>query len=153
MTEEKISKETLRENLDAIKRGITKRQRLYYHIDAVENFIYHLSNLPTERRQERTAKDIQNYLTLLEEKIKREHDMTVVAKELAPYIWNISHVYKLDLGFVSKPYYPFHLVLWAVLFFVFQSALSTPIALIAVTATVVSTIVYYSLKIKAKEYY
>lgn len=84
MTEEKISKETLQERLDAIKQTISKRQRLYYYTEAVENFIYHLSDLPTERRQVQTAKDIQDYLTLLEQKIKEEHDLTFVAKELAP---------------------------------------------------------------------
>jgi hypothetical protein len=153
MTKEIILQETLQEKLDAIKRSITKGQWKYYHIEAIDNFIYHLKNLPSERTQQRVAGCIQDYLANLSDKISKEQGSFTLAKELAPHIWKISDVYRCQLHFVGKPFYLFHIVLWTILFFVFRNAFSTTIALIAVAAIGVSTITYYQLKIKSKKYY
>lgn len=153
MTEEIISQKVLQQKLDTIQLSITKRQRLYYHIDAIANFIYHLNNLPSERTRARVANNIDDYLIMLQSKIPLEHDLTDLGKELSPYIWKIGGIYKNELGFIGKPYYPFKIAFWIILFFVFQYAYSTMVALGIVVAIVIGTLIYEQPKIKARKYF
>jgi hypothetical protein len=108
MTEEIISRDILQSRLDALKSTIEKKQWKYYHIESVQNFIYHLTSFPCERTQYRMAGKINAYLSLLEERVKREHDIHELARELYPSIWSISDEYKNGLGFISKPSYLLH---------------------------------------------
>jgi len=153
VTEELISKETLQNKLNAIKEVITKRQWLYYHIVALQNFIYHLDNILSERTRARTAKSIYEYLSMLEERIKEDHDLTALAKGLAPYVWQISHVHRDELGFISRPYYPINIVIWAIIFFILNYSFSTVFALATVAIVATIRIVYQQIKVKAKKVY
>jgi hypothetical protein len=92
-------------------------------------------------------------LTVLSEKISKEHDLFPLAKELTPHMWKICEEYRWQLDFVGRPFYPFHIAFWAILFFVVRNAFSTAIALIVVALIGVSTIIYYQLKIRSKKYF
>ena len=116
MTEEKVLKETLQEKLEAITQSITRKQWKYYHVESVQNFIYHLYSFPSERTQARMAVKISNYLSMLQEKINKEPDVHSLARELYPTIWSIADEYKHGLGFISKPSYFLHLIGWVALF-------------------------------------
>ena len=153
MTENIVCEQTLKEKLNAIQESIPEGKWVDFHLQAIGNFIYHLSNLSSERTQQRVAQQIDDYLTMVNEKASSEHDLFAVGKELTPHFLKISHAYRLDLGFVGKPFYPFHVIFWMILFFVFRSAFSTTIALIVVAAVCASTIIYYQLKIRARKYY
>ena len=71
MTEEIISKDFLQAKLDALKSTVERNQWKYYHIESVQNFIYHLNSFSTERTQNRMAGKINAYLSSLEEKLKK----------------------------------------------------------------------------------
>jgi hypothetical protein len=102
VTEEPITKGSLQKKLDAIKDVISKKQWLYYHIEALQNFIHHLDNISSDRTRARTAKNIDKFLSMLDERVKEDHDRHALAKELAPHVWNITHVYRDELGFIRK---------------------------------------------------
>src|SRR5438309_6449210 len=109
MTEEKVSKETLQERLDVITQNIPRKQWKYYHIESIQNFIYHLHSFPSERTQDRIAIKVNSYLSMMQEKMNEEHDVHSLAKELYPSVWSIADEYKYELGFINKPSYFLHL--------------------------------------------
>ena len=153
MTEEKVLKDTLQKKLNAITQSITRKQWKYYHIESVQNFIYHLYAFSSERTQERVAIKIDSYLSLLQEKISEEHDMHKLARELYPSIWNIANEYKYGIGFISKPSYFLHLVIWVALFFILKGSFGTLIGLSIVAAIAIVTVIRTQMKIKSRRYF
>jgi hypothetical protein len=153
MTEERVLKETLQEKLEAITQSITRKQWKYYHIESVQNFIYHLYSLPSERTQERMAIKINNYLSLLHEKINEEHDVHRLARELYPSIWSIADEYKQGLGFINKPSYFLHLIVWVALFLILKSSFGPLVGLGVVAAIAIVTIIRNQMKMKARKYF
>jgi hypothetical protein len=153
MTEKIISRDILQSKLDALKSTIERNQWKYYHIESVQNFIFHLNNFPSERTQYRMAGKIKAYLSLLEERTKKEHDIHELAKELYPSIWSISDEYKYGLGFISKPSYLLLLFIELVLFFILKSCFGAWIAFGVVAAIGMVTIVRTQMKIKERKYY
>ena len=118
MIEKVVSMVSLQEKLDEVKRVTTKRQHLYYGLESIDNFIFHLNNL-SERTRDRAATYIDDYLNIVSEKIKDENDLFGSARYLAPHKWKISQLYSLELGFVSKPNLPIQVAICAFLFFCF----------------------------------
>jgi len=153
MTEVIVSKETLQERLDVIIQSVTPRQWKYYHIECVQNFIFHLNSFPSERTQDRMAGKLDSYLSLLEKRIKQEHDLHSLARELYPLVWSIADEYKYELGFISKPSYFLHLIIWVILFFILRGSFGTWISIGVVAAIAIVTIIRTQLKIKARKYY
>jgi Flp pilus assembly protein TadB len=153
MTEEKVLKETLQEKLDTITQRITRKQWKYYHIESVQNFICHLYEFSSERTEERMSIKINSYLSLLQEKINEEHDVHSLAKELYPSIWSIADEYRHGLGFINKPSYFLHLIVWVALFFILKSSFGTSIGLSVVAAIVIVTVIRTQMKIKARRYF
>lgn len=153
MTEEKVSKETLQEKLEVITQSITRKQWKYYHIESVQNFIYHLYSFPSERTQERMAIKINSYLSLLQEKINEEHDVHSLARELYPSMWGIADEYKHGLAFINKPSYFLNFIIWVALFFILKSSFGTLVGLGVVAAIVIVTMIRTQMKIKARKYF
>jgi hypothetical protein len=153
MIEEIISRDVLQSKLDALKSTIERKQWKYYHIESVQNFILHLNNFPSGRTQNRIAGKISAYISLLEVRMKKEHDIHELARELYPSIWSISDEYKYGLGFISKPSYLLHLFIWLVLFFILKSCFGAWIAFGVVAAIGIVTIVRTQMKIKERKYY
>lgn len=153
MTGEIISKETLQEKLDAITHSITPKRWKYYHIESIQNFIFHLDSFPSERTQERMAGKLGSYLSLLQKRINQEHDLHSLARELYPSVWSIADEYKYGLGFISKPSYYFHFIIWVVLFFILKYSFAAWISFGVVAAIAIITIIRTQKKIKARKYY
>ncbi|HEX2534852.1 MAG TPA: hypothetical protein VHK69_14000 [Chitinophagaceae bacterium] len=153
MTEETMDRHQLQEKLQALKGVLTQRQWMYFHLEAIGNFIYHLPSFSSDRTQARLSRHIHDYLELVDKRHSEAPDLLLLARELTPHMWRIMGDYRQELNFVGKPFYPFHLAVWTVLFFVFRSAFPAPIALAAVGVIALGTIIYYRLKIRAREYY
>ena len=153
MTEEIISKETLQEKLDAITQSITQKQWKYYHIECVQNFIFHLNSFPSQRTQERMASKLGSYLSLLEKRINQEHDVHRLARELYPSVWSIADEYKYGLGFISKPSYYLHFIIWVVLFFILKYSFGAWVSFIVIAPITLITIIRAQVKIKARKYF
>lgn len=151
MTEESISKQLLQTKLDLIKSSVLPENRWYYHIEGVENFIYHLDNFPSERTKYRVSKDIFEYLCQVEEKLSENREPGPSMKELTPSFWKISQVYKLELGFSRKPFYPFLLGWLIILFLVLNHFYSLVFSLVFVLVLFLSRMVYAQIKIRAKK--
>ena len=153
MIEERISTETLQEKLDAISHGFTKRQKKYYYIESIQNFIYHLNSFPSERTQKRMADAIHSYLFLLQEKLSEEHDLHLLAKELLPHVWKIGNAYKDELGFINKPSYSFRLIFGLALFFILKSSFDVWIALGIVTILAITTTIHVEMKRRKRKFW
>jgi len=153
MTEEKVSIESLQEKLDVIIHSITRKKWKYYHIESIQNFIYHLNSFPSERTRERVAIKIESYLSLLQDKINEEHDVHSLARELYPSIWSIADEYKHGLDFIKKPSYFFNVIIWVGLFFILKSSFDTLIGLGVVAAIAIVTVIRTQMKIKARRYF
>jgi hypothetical protein len=153
MTEEIISRDILQAKLEVLKSTLEKKQWKYYHIESVQNFIYHLNSFPSERTQNRIAGKINAYFSLLEEKVKKEHDVHKLARELYPSIWSIADEYKYGLGFISKPSYMLHLFVWLAIFFILKSSFEAWIAFGVVVVIGIVTIVPTQMKIRERKYF
>jgi hypothetical protein len=153
MTEEIISRDILQAKLEVLKSTLKKKQWKYYHIESVQNFIYHLNSFPSERTQNRIAGKINAYFSLLEEKVKKEHDVHKLARELYPSIWSIADEYKYGLGFISKPSYMLHLFVWLAIFFILKSSFEAWIAFGVVVVIGIVTIVPTQMKIRERKYF
>ena len=99
------------------------------------------------------AGKLDSYLSLLEKRIKQEHDLHSLARELYPLVWSIADEYKYELGFISKPSYFLHLIIWVILFFILRGSFGTWISIGVVAAIAIVTIIRTQLKIKARKYY
>jgi hypothetical protein len=153
MTEEIISRDILQAKLEVLKSTLEKKQWKYYHIESVQNFIYHLNSFPSERTQNRIAGKINAYFSLLEEKVKKEHDVHKLARELYPSLWSIADEYKYGLGFISKPSYMLHLFVWLAIFFILKSSFEAWIAFGVVVVIGIVTIVPTQMKIRERKYF
>jgi hypothetical protein len=153
MTEEIISRDILQAKLEVLKSTLEKKQWKYYHIESVQNFIYHLNSFPSERTQNRIAGKINAYFSLLEEKVKKQHDVHKLARELYPSIWSIADEYKYGLGFISKPSYMLHLFVWLAIFFILKSSFEAWIAFGVVVVIGIVTIVPTQMKIRERKYF
>lgn len=151
VTEDSISKQLLQTKLDLIKSSVLPEYWWYYHIEGVENFIYHLDNFSSERTKNRMSKDIFEYLCQMEEKLSQSREPGLSMKELTPSFWKISQVYKLELGFSRKPFYPFLLGWLIILFLILNHFYSFVFSLVFVLVLFLSRIMYAQIKIKAKK--
>ena len=98
-----IDEQKLNFELEKIKELLKKREYKYFHIESIENFIYHLKSIQNERTRERMAILIDEYISLASEKMyepSTEHDKY---KELFPSIWKLYFTYKDEVGFIRKP--------------------------------------------------
>jgi hypothetical protein len=91
------------------------------------------------------ARQIDQYLSLLNQKLQESHDKNELAKELFPHIWKIGDTYNYELRF--KPKTPFWMILglWAVVFFILNATRPTWIAIItAVVGAIVHSLWIYT---------
>ena len=139
MTDEILSKTFLFEKLNSIKQFISKREFRYYHIDSIDNFIFHIDKFNSERTSVRMAHQIDEYLTLLNQKLNEPHDKHELAMELFPHIWKIADTYKYELGFRHSTPFWMIIAIWTVVFFIVNA---TGPAWMAIIAAVVGAIVH-----------
>src|SRR5215210_9105478 len=99
-----VEQEELSIRLQTLKRMLSKREWKYYHIYSLENFIYHIDSIKNERCRQRVAIEINNYFDLANKKIAEESTLMIKGKELAGPIWELSYVYKVEVGFIQKPH-------------------------------------------------
>lgn len=111
----------LYQKLEEIKLPLKRSEWKYYHLNSVENFIYHLKSFRDERTKDRMAIKIEKYLEIVSEKVKEKSDVHKDAKELLPYIFKISDTYKYEIRFIQKPSYLVPLILLAGLFFTLKN--------------------------------
>jgi hypothetical protein len=164
-SEELLSKRSLEDKLGYLQESITKTEWKYYHLQGLENFIYHLDNLESDRTKARVAKGIFEYLCLVEEKIKQSQNfllsdrreyrknLNTIRRELTPQHWALSHFYSHELGFVIHPYYPLLVISMILLFFILKIFYSVAFSLVVVLGYSLGRVIYTQVKIKAKKVY
>src|SRR5215210_2705669 len=106
--------------VESMKAMLPKREWKYYHLQSIENFIYHLKSFETERTRERMANEIEKYLELVAEKMHEELEPHDKSKQLFPSIWKLSDTYKYEVGFIQKPSYLVTFILLVALFFLLK---------------------------------
>jgi hypothetical protein len=151
MTEEAISISELREKLDNIKRQIPKKLWRFYYLESISNFIYHLPNFKSERIGNNNAVRINEYLDHVAQRLSQEHDHRQFARELFQMVWKLSNDFKLELGFINKPFYAFNIIFWFLIFVLLYKSASILIAISLTTAFVVFRIAYFYSKVKSRK--
>ena len=89
--------------LDEMKSLIEEEEWKYYHLRSIANFIYHLESLKGERRKELMRIDLARYIDEAKKKVNESSDVYSKSKQLFPLIWEISNVYRDEVGFIQKP--------------------------------------------------
>ena len=149
-----ISKERLHERLNLIKEQIPQSEWMYYHIESIQNFIFHLDSIELDRTKARTSEAINEYLNIIEKKAKQEQDLEQLYKELnRNYIWKLSHVYTDEVGFTLKPDYPLFILVMLIVLCILQFFIPMIYASITITVLFAIWVTYKTLKVKAKKYY
>lgn len=147
-----VDKEKLEVLFTEVKSAIPEREWKYYHIQSVDNFIYHLESFKNERTRERMIVDIGKYLQTVAQKVSEEetrvHDKS---KQLFPLIWKIAETYKFEIGFIQKPSYLVTIVLIVPLFFLLRIPLNASTSFMVCGFISVAYSIYGCFKVKAKK--
>ncbi|HLO81376.1 MAG TPA: hypothetical protein VK166_10475 [Chitinophagaceae bacterium] len=143
----------LNEKVAELKKLLPKREWKYYHLSAIENFIFHLKSIENERTRDWMSKEINNYLELALTKVDIDARPLVKAMDLGPLIWKMSDTYKYQVGFVRNPDLLITTVLAVISFFVFKSILSSSSSLILCTVGYSAYLTYAYIKKKNKKVY
>lgn len=141
----------LQMELDKIKSALQKNEWKYYHLQSVENFIYHLRSFKSQRIRESVAIEIENYLKLVSEKMLEESKVHKKGKDLFPSIWRLSDTYKYEVGFIQKPSYLVTFILAIPLFFLLKFYFTGLVSLAICASIFVIYVLYGYLKIKARK--
>lgn len=148
-----IEEKELSLKLETLKETIPKQEWHYYNLHSIENFIYHLNDIKSERTREKTAVDINNYLELVSKKINENSTTFDKGKALFQYLWPICDIYKYEVGFIRRPDFLITPFLFILLFFFLRLPLYFLQALIISVACFVIYLFYGFLKIKSKKVY
>ena len=147
------TKEDLISKLDIIKSNIPQNEWRYYHILSIENFIFHLSEIKSERSKERIIIDIENYLDAITIILGEEMDNHQKYKDLFPAIYQLSEIYKYDLGFIKRPSIFVSLILFGITFLILKLSFNTLQSFIISTIIFSVYSIYVVFKIKSKKYF
>lgn len=146
--------ETLQSKLEVIKSIIPKDEWKYFHIESVENFIFHLDSIKNDRTKKRIENEINSYLGLVEEELANKKSLTDIYKDLySKKLYSIVTFYEDELKFIKRPYYPLAILFFIILFIVLFKIFNIYAAIIIVSLIILSYTVYASSKIKSKKYY
>lgn len=146
-----MAEQELYRKLDEIKLPLDRSEWKHYHLNSVENFIYHLKSFSSEKTRVRMVIEIEKYLELVSEKASVKSDVHKKGKELFHSIWKIADTYKYEIGFIQRPSYLVVLILSAGLFFVLKISVSTTIALVICASLAVLYAVYGYLKTRSRK--
>lgn len=94
--EELISKQVLQDKLDQIRSSLLRKHWSYYHVEGVQNFIYHLDSFHSDRIRNKIAKDILQYLCKAEEKVNLNYEPRSSMKELFPVFSRLARFMKMS---------------------------------------------------------
>ena len=147
------SKEELYEELQLLKESIPRKHWFYFSFDAIDNFIYHLNDFSSERTSERMAKNIEEYLLVVQQKRESNTDLKQISKELEKYLWPIAEEYKYGQGFKAKLYYPVFIFFTIVSFILIKYFASVKVALFIVIPLSLVIIIRNVLKMIGKKVY
>lgn len=136
---------------EEIKHLINRNEWKYYHLQSVENFIYHLKSFSDDRTRDRMATEIDKFLELVSEKAKKNIDVYKTGKELFPYIWKISDTYKYEIGFIQKPSYFVALILLIGLFILLKYIVSIEVAITILASFSTIYVIYCVVKTRARK--
>jgi hypothetical protein len=150
-TEEGISKQVLQDKLDEIKSSILRSHWWAYHVEGVQNFIYHLDCFHSDKIKNKIAKDIFEYLCQAEEKINQNQTPRRSAMELISVFNPICQIYEDELGFILKPDWLFWVLGMILLFFVLNYFFATILS--ALAAVSLAKAIYSQIKMKARKVY
>lgn len=144
----------LQQKFELVKNKISPELQANYHLEAIGNFIFHLNAIENIRTRSRVTIEIDNYL---------DHILTKDIAEINPHeefkvnfantIYYLSSTYSHEVGFISKPFFPFSIGFWIILlsigYFFFDNYILFGVILIAA----ITRTIYIFVKIKARKYH
>ena len=149
-----VAEKDLDTRLTQLKTSISDSEWFYFHLESIDNFIFHLPNIENERTRFRGAEKIRQYLEVIEQRSKFPFDPIETYKDLnRTYIWPISHFYTDELGFIQKPDYPLYIIFAFIIGFVMQLILPVWLAISIVVVLFTLKIVSNSIKMRKRKFY
>lgn len=148
-----IPQEDLYLKLDALKEVIPKKKWKYYHLTSIENFIFHLGSIKNERSRERMTLEINNYIDVASQRVNDGSRLVDKSKELFASVWELSDLYRYEVGFIKKPDYLIIFLIVLPLFFLLKLSLNTLQALIVAIIGFAAYALYGYFKVKARKVY
>lgn len=140
--------------LAELKSSIPKDDWKYFHLESIENFIYHLPSIANERTRARTAEAIGDYLDVVRKRSSEPFDRKQTYKELfGTHIWSLSHVFTDDLNFIMKPDYLVFSFLMLILGFVLFLTLPLWTAAAALIAVIGWKVLRDRVKVRQRKFY
>jgi hypothetical protein len=110
--------------LRTFEKTVSPNEVKYYHVSSIENFIFHLKSIKDERSRTKTAIEIDKYIDLASQKSQCELPLVNKSKELFSSVWQLSDIYRYEVGFIKKPDYLIILFLVFCLFFLLKFSLT-----------------------------
>jgi hypothetical protein len=146
--------EIIQTKLQSLKSIIPKDEWKYFHIESVENFIFHLDNIESDRTRKRIENEINFFLVLVEKELAGQKSLTAIYKDLySKKLHSIATFYQDELRFIKKPYYPLTILGFIILFAVLFKFVNIFFAIIITILSIVFYLLRTSSKIRAKKYY
>jgi hypothetical protein len=142
------------QRINQIKNDIPETEWTYFHLEAVDNFIYHLPNIENQRTRERISRKIAQCLQVVEQRHYWSYDRIDTYQFInRAYVFPISDDYKFELGFISKPnLFLFSIEVIALAFFL-QWTLPLWLAVLITCTYVVWKVVRNNKKIRERKFY
>lgn len=144
----------LMDKLSSLKARIPAEEWKYFHLESMDNFIFHLKNIAGDRTRDMIAGDLFEYLTMVESELAANKTLSDSFKDLyAEKLYPISMFYEDELKFIHKPYYPLRVILFAGYFFLLYKSFTLNIAIPVWFVSVIAYIIYLWSKFKSRKWY
>jgi hypothetical protein len=139
--------------INSLKDKIPSKYWRHYHLEGIENFIFHLPNLKGDNLRIQMDQKIRAYLKVVELESENSEDIFTKARKLFPMVWEIADLYKHQLNFIKKPDYLIASVLLIPLYFILRIELSTFFSVLGLLIVAILYLLYGSFKIRSRKVY
>ena len=147
-----MNKEVLTYKLSLLKERIAEDDWWFYNLQSIDNFIFHLESIKTERQREKVYNKIMLYLYVVEERLGKE-DKYLSLKNLEPLLHELSLYYHFDADFIVKPNLFIHVISLMIIIVVLKLTFNTKTALIIGLSGSVILSIYYWIKIRLRRFF
>ena len=144
----------LKSNFKKLRNDIPQNIQIYYHVESINNFILHLDEIRNDKTKIRICENLLSCIDFIHTRMRDNENLRDCYKEIfSKHIYYLGNIYRDELGFIKKPYYPLTVLIFIILFILIYFMAGLTQSLLFVSATAIIFIVYNYRKIIKKKYY